>query len=139
MALVRPSPGLVIRYAFLWRAESERNATEGKDRPCVVILAVRLQADGRMRVRVAPITHTPKTAENGIEIPSKIGRHLGLDGAASWISLTDANEFVWPGPDIRPIPGRRGAWSYGILPTDFFDELKRRIAQTPRPKPVLRD
>ena len=34
-------PGLVIRYAYLWRSEHMRGLEEGrKDRPCAIVLAV---------------------------------------------------------------------------------------------------
>lgn len=104
----------------------------------MVLLAVRRAADGTIRVRVAPITHSPKTPEAGLEIPAKVRRHLGLDDGASWISLVDANEFVWPGPDIRPLPGRPGVWTYGVLPIETFEALKRRIAATRTRRTVVR-
>lgn len=138
MAFLTPFPGLVIRYAFLWSADSARGREDGKDRPCVVLLAVMRQSDGTTRVRVAPITHSPKTTESGLAIPAKIRRHLALDEKSAWISLTDANEFTWPGPDIRPLPDRRGVWSYGVLPVEFFEALKHQIAATPRAKAVPR-
>jgi hypothetical protein len=138
MAFPAPFPGLVFRYAFLWSLEAAQGRQEGKDRPCVVLLAVRRAADGTIRVRVAPVTHSPKTPAAGLEIPAKVRRHLGLDEAASWISLTEANEFVWPGPDVRPIPGRPGVWSYGVLPVEVFTTLTRRIAALRRKRSVRR-
>ena len=37
MALPEPRPGLVIRYAYLWRDQGLAGADEAaKDRPCVV-------------------------------------------------------------------------------------------------------
>lgn len=127
MPLPEPVPGLVLRYAYLWSTDARRGLAEGKVRPCVVLLAAVRQADGRIRARVAPITHVPKTEEDGIEIPEKVKRHLRLDDDASWISLIETNEFVWPGPDIRPLNDRPGVWSYGILPADFFEAIKSRI------------
>lgn len=36
-----PEPGLVIRYAYLWRREQETGREKGtKDRPCAVVLAL---------------------------------------------------------------------------------------------------
>ena len=56
MKLSAPEPGLVIRYAYLWRHEAAGGRDEGsKERPAVVILAVR-DADGETRVYVVPIT-----------------------------------------------------------------------------------
>ena len=55
--LPEPRPGLVIGYAFLWREEAERGIEEGrKDRPCVIVLAVR-EIGLQTHVTVAPITH----------------------------------------------------------------------------------
>ena len=35
-----PEPGLIIRYAYLWRSEAFQGEEEGrKDRPCAVVLA----------------------------------------------------------------------------------------------------
>lgn len=132
MPLPRPIPGLVIRYGFLWSNEADQGAVEAaKYRPCVIVLAVSERPDGRFRVRVAPITHAPKTPETGLAIPKKLARHLGLDDADQWISLRETNEFVWPGPDIRPVKtASLGAWSYGVLPTDFFEMLKMQLKAT---------
>jgi hypothetical protein len=41
-------------------------------------------------------------------------RRLGLDAEQSWIMITEANGFVWPGPDLRPVPGRDGSTSLGL-------------------------
>jgi hypothetical protein len=48
------------------------------------------------------MTHTPTEEARSIAIPPKVKRHLGLDDA-SWIVLDEANEFFWPGFDLRPI------------------------------------
>ncbi len=59
MALPKPECGLVISYSYLWRRESEAGQVEGsKNRPCVIVLAVR-RADDAEIVTVAPITHAP--------------------------------------------------------------------------------
>ncbi len=104
MPLPEPRPGLVVRYAYLWRSEAARGREDGsKDRPCVVVLAV--HAQGReLVVTVAPITHSPPAAAaRAVELPAATKRRLGLDGARSWIVTDDLNRFVWPGPDLRPV------------------------------------
>lgn len=59
MPLPEPVPGLVVSYAYLWRNQQEQGRDEGvKDRPCVVVLAVR-QGEGERIVTVAPVTRTP--------------------------------------------------------------------------------
>ena len=57
MSFPQPVPGLVIRYAYLWRTEQQRGQEEGlKDRPCAVIL-VTTDDEGDKVVTVLPITH----------------------------------------------------------------------------------
>jgi hypothetical protein len=121
-----PFPGLIARCAFLWSDEARQGRTEArKDRPCVVVIAVRRESDARVRVRVLPITHSPQHPDRGVALPAKVKRHLGLDDDASWIVLDEANEFVWPGVDLRPISRTRpGVWSYGVLPQEVFEEVR---------------
>ena len=124
-----PFPGFVVRYAFLWSSEARQGRTEAsKDRPCVVVVAIRRDGDTRYRVRVLPISDTAHDAERAVALPAKLQRHLGLDADASWIVLDEANEFVWPGVDLRPISrSRPGVWSYGVLPVEVFDEVRARL------------
>lgn len=59
MSLPAPHPGLVIRYAYLWKWEYEAGREEGsKDRPCAIIMAV-TDDEGESQVLVLPITHSP--------------------------------------------------------------------------------
>src|SRR5690348_7222260 len=95
---------MVVRYSFLWSNEARAGETEGrKDRPCVIVTAVRRDSDGRFRVRVLPMTHRPSAPDRSIAIAPNVQRHLGLDADASWIVLDEVNEFVWPGVDLRPV------------------------------------
>jgi PemK-like, MazF-like toxin of type II toxin-antitoxin system len=124
-----PQPGLVIRYAFLWRQEAARGQEEGdKDRPCAVVLATR-NALGETVVTVLPITHTPpRNLDLAVEIPASTKQRLGLDDDRSWIVVTDANRFIWPGPDLRPLkPG--GPVAYGLLPTKLFDQVRDKLVR----------
>ncbi|WP_246725041.1 hypothetical protein [Beijerinckia sp. L45] len=107
MSLPTPDPGLVIRYAYLWRHEAQSGRDEGrKDRPCGVIGTNRTTI-GQSQTSVLPITHTePSVADMALEIPAAVGSRLGLDAARSWIVLTEANLFAWPGPDLRFVEGR---------------------------------
>ena len=130
MALPRaPFPGLVVRCAFLWSDEARQGRSEArKGRPCVVVVAVRPEGDARFRVRVLPTIHTAQHPERAVAPPPKVKRHLGLDADASWIVLDEANEFVWPGVDLRPITrSKPGVWSYGALPQEIFAELRDRL------------
>jgi hypothetical protein len=114
-----PQPGLVIRYAYLWRSEEEQGRQEGaKDRPCAVVLTTRRDGD-KLIVVVAPITHTPpRDPGAAIELPGAVKQRLRLDGERSWIITHEVNVFTWPGPDLRPAnPGDRVLeFAHGYLP-----------------------
>ena len=130
MPLPQPVPGLVIRYAYLWRAEHQRGQEEGvKDRPCAVIL-VTTDDDGGQVVTVLPVTHTqPSNPALAVEIPHPTKRRLGLDDERSWIVLTEANRFVWPWPDLRQAqPGDMASVAYGLLPRSLFKEVTAKLA-----------
>ncbi len=121
-----PIPGLVIRYAYLWRDEHLRGQEEGvKDRPCAVLLSVTDEA-GAAKVIVLPITHTPPMdPAHGVEVPAATKRRLGLDDARSWIIVTESNRFNWPGPDLRPaIAGAPASVVYGELPRALFEKVR---------------
>lgn len=129
MTLPAPEPGLVIRYAYLWLREHRQGREEGiKDRPCAIILAV-ADDEGDTRVTVLPITHrAPDEPAAAIEIPPATKRRLGLDAEQSWIVLSEGNEFIWPGPDLRPQPGGDlSTVAYGFLPPRLFDIVRRRF------------
>ena len=128
MAFPKPVPGLVIRYSYLWSREHVQGLEEGlKDRPCAVVAAIRSEKNGETRALVLPVTHRPPVRSgDAIEIPAAVKRRLGLDDAPSWVALTEWNEFLWPGPDLRPVPGkgdRRAA--YGMLPPRLFDDIRQ--------------
>ncbi len=128
MALPDPVAGMVIRYAYLWRRERDQGREEGaKDRPCAVLLAVTDTA-GNKTVFVLPITHAPPDEpELAVEIPAATKRRLGLDAEPSWIVLSEANRFAWPGPDLRPMAsGDTTTILYGELPADLFRQVRRQ-------------
>ena len=134
MSPPEPSAGLVIRYAYLWKREFDAGRDEGtKDRPCAIVMAV-IDEDGDKEVLVLPITHSPPAnAADAIEIPTLTKNRLGLDSERSWIVVTEANEFVWPGPDLRPVPGRDASTIvYGVLPPRFFADVRDRFLERDR-------
>lgn len=125
MPLPTPVPGLVVRYAYLWREEQQRGHEEGrKDRPCAVIL-VTTDDHGDPVVTVLPVTHRPPSDPSlAVEIPHATKRRLGLDDDRSWIVLTEANRFVWPGPDLRPMAsGDASTVAFGLLPRALFKDV----------------
>ena len=128
MAIPNPEPGLVISYAYLWRREFEAGQEEGrKNRPCVIVLSVE-KHDSGTHVTVAPITHSPPSPGTPcLEIPLRVKQHLGLDDDRSWVILGEVNQFVWPGYDLRPIPGKAGEMTYGFLPPRLFDQIRNGI------------
>jgi len=125
MALPEPEPGLVVFYAYLWHHEHESGQEEGrKDRPAVIVLAAERASDGAIIVTVLPITHRmPDDPAAAVEIPSAVKRLLGLDLERSWIVVSEGNEFVWPGYDLRKVPGHPTRYHYGFLPPRFFDSV----------------
>lgn len=139
-----PVPGLIIRYSYLWRSEFQAGRDEGvKDRPVAIVAAIIADADGEQRVLVLPITHTPQSdPAAAVEVPAGVKKRLGLDDRPSWIVVSEANEFVWPGPDVRPVPGAAdGRIDYGFLPPALFERVRvafvaaikeRRLQRVPR-------
>lgn len=135
MAGFKPEVGLVIRHAYLWWDEARAGREEGvKDRPCVIV-HTRLN-DREIEVYVAPVTHTPPHPhERGLEIPQATKERLRLDDERSWIMTTEVNRFIWPGPDLRPVPG--GGFSYGELPAKMTRALVQRIKDNARDRSLL--
>ena len=129
-----PQPGLVIRYSYLWQREAQAGQEEGvKDRPCAVVLAS-TDDEGRSRVYVLPITHSPPSNDTpAIEIPPTVKDRLGLDSERSWIVVSEANVFAWPGPDLRFIPDKGPASAaYGFLPPGLFRAMRDRFLEVDR-------
>ena len=78
-----------------------------------------------------PITHSaPAQSGDGVEIPPAVKRHLGLDDDRSWVILTEANVFYWPGPDLR-FPREEGpaGAAYGFLPPKLFRAIRDRFLE----------
>ena len=131
MSFPEPYPGLVIRYAYLWKREFDAGRDEGnKDRHCAMVMIV-AKEDGDQEVLVLPVTHSaPDHPADAIEIPEATKARLGLDGERSWITITEANEFVWPGPNLRSVPGRdQSTIAYGALPPRLFAYVRDQYLQ----------
>lgn len=130
MALPKPVAGLIIRYSYLWYREHLEGRDEGqKDRPCAIVAALRVDENGDTRVLVLPITHTPPDHPAlAVELPAQVKSRLQLDDARSWVVLSEWNEFVWPGPDLRRLPGKTDASvAYGMLPHGLFVTIRDRF------------
>src|SRR5271170_5583362 len=130
MALPKPVAGLIIRYSYLWYREHLEGRDEGqKDRPCAIVAALRVDENGDTRVLVLPMTHTPSDHPAlAVEIPAKVKARLQLDDARSWVVLSEWNEFVWPGPDLRRLPNASNASvAYGVIPPNLFATIRERF------------
>ena len=121
MPIPTPEPGLVISYAYLWDHEAQRGQEEGrKDRACVIALAVECQQDGETLVTVLPVTHRqPDDPAAAVEIPHAVKKHLGLDDERSWVIVSEGDQFVWPGYDLRKVRNT-DRYDYGYVPPRFF-------------------
>ena len=140
MSLPVPRPGLVICYSYLWAEEHRGGHEEGiKNRPCAVVAASQV-IDGKNVVTVIPITHSPQNDRTlAIEIPAAIKQHLGLDGLPSWIMVSEANDFLWTGPDLIPVPGIRPArFDYGMLPPRFYAHVRTLLVQANKQRRLSR-
>jgi hypothetical protein len=129
LALPDPVPGLVIRYSYLWLDEYRQGREEGtEDRPCAIVLLSQTQ-DGEPYVTVLPITHVPPADPSlAVEIPLPTKRRLGLDEDRSWVLLSEANRFIWPGPDLQPVPrSDAGSAAYGLLPYRLFETIRQKL------------
>jgi len=124
-----PRAGLVIRYSYLWQSEAVAGREEGvKDRPCAVVLATEVLG-GDTVVYVLPITHAaPLDPDDAVELPQPTKIRLGLDSDRSWIVVSEGNSFIWPGPDLRPLPRKdQESAAYGVLPRPLFNAIKARF------------
>lgn len=127
MTLPAPTPGLVVRYDYVWARESAADA--GKDRPACVMAAVE-QANSRIEVVLIPITHSSPRGETvGIEIPVATRRLLGLDDERCWAIVSEFNVDHWPSAGLSRVPGKRGAFAYGLMPLGIFRKLRVELAR----------
>ena len=124
MPLPNPEAGLVISCACLWHREHQAGQDEArKDRPAVIVLALERETDDAAIVAVLPITHSPPGfSVSAVEIPPPVKRHLGLDDDRSGIVVSEGNEFLWPGYDLRNVPNA-DRYDYGFLPPRFFSQV----------------
>jgi hypothetical protein len=143
MALPTPVPGLVIRYSYLWNREYRQGRDEGqKNRPCAILAVIRADPTSDIRV-VLPVTHSPPNdVDLAIEIPAKVKGRLRLGPEQSWVFLSEWNEFIWPGPDLRPVlHGGEASVAYGVLTPSFFAKIRDRfvaLAEAGRANRVVR-
>ena len=132
MAITPARPGLVFRYEYAWKRDALAGKDAATERPACIVLTVEQNA-GDTRVLIVPITHqSPGPDVPAVELPPKVKAHLGLDGARSWVILSEANIDTWPTPDMRPIPG--GGFAYGLLPSKMVNRMRETILLAVREK-----
>jgi hypothetical protein len=94
-----------------------------------VVVAVSVTAGlSQPQVLVLAVTHTPPNDPfDAVALPNHLKAAVGLDDRPAWIVTTEGNAFVWPGPDIRPVPGRvPPVVVYGRMPT----ALMRKVVES---------
>lgn len=97
-----------------------------------MVVIARVEQQGGTGLLVAPITHMPpKHTDDAVEIPANVKKHLGLDRERSWIVVTELNSFIWPGPDIRPVPNSDSPF-YEALPDWLFLRVRDGISRYAR-------
>lgn len=132
MALPEPTPGLVIRYDYLWNAEAKEGRLQGKDRPACLVVANDPSAEARFAV-ILPITHArPSRGSVGVEIPLRVRAAMGLDDEPCWVIVSEYNVDEWPNAGLRPLPGRPRTFSYGFLPPRLFADIKATFLELAR-------
>ena len=68
-----------------------------------------------------------------MELPRAVKQRLGLDDVRSWVIVSEMNRFVWPGPDLRPVPPNdSGRFDYGLLPPGLFPTVRERFLAAAR-------
>jgi len=133
MAIPEPSPGLVIRYDYLWSREAAVGRTQGKDRPACLVAASDSASTPRFVV-LLPITHSPPTGDTiAIEIPAKVRQSIGLDDEPSWVVVSEYNIDEWPNAGVSPVPGKAD-FTYGFIPPGLFAAIKARFLELAREK-----
>jgi hypothetical protein len=55
-----------------------------------------------------------------------------MDDQPSWIVVDDFNVFTWPGYDLRPTPGQKGRYHYGLVPRRLFESIIRKFSELRR-------
>ena len=75
------------------------------------------------------MTHrAPRDETLAVEIPQRVKQRLGLDVDRSWVVLSEWNDFMWPGPDLRrAVAGDEGSVAYGMLPPGLFNAIRDRF------------
>lgn len=91
-----------------------------------MVLAFSVMAkSSQTRVLALAVTHTPpRDPADAVPFPAHLKTAIGLDDRPAWIVTTEGNAFVWPGPDLRPVPGRLPrVVVYGGVPANLLQNV----------------
>jgi PemK-like, MazF-like toxin of type II toxin-antitoxin system len=111
----------------LWSREAEAGRNQGKDRPACLVVSSDSTAPSQFVV-ILPITHTPPASgAEGVEIPAKVKKVLGLDDQPSWVIVSEYNIDEWPNGGLSQIPGKPGQYGYGFIPPGLFAQIKEKF------------
>lgn len=143
---IKPRPGLVIHYDFLWK-EDERAGKESsdKDHPSAIMMMSKPTPSGDHLVYLCPISHSPPRAgETAVELPPKVSRYLGLDGDRQWLKTHQINQVFWE-KDRIPFgvaKNKAGNWEYGEVPKPLAEQAFAQLQENAKSKElknVIRD
>ena len=131
------TPGLVVRYEYLWHRRADRAEGADKDHPACVVATFRHKERPEDFVLYLPISHVePSGEEEGIELPDDVRRKAGLDERRQWVLVSECNVDTWP-MDLRQVPRREGVFHYGHLPPSMFVKVRDRFMERYRANKVL--
>lgn len=92
-----------------------------------MVVVARIEREAGTLILVAPVTHAaPEKPAEAVEIPANVKKQLGFDRERSWIVVTELNRFIWPGPDISPVPGSDAPF-YDALPDWLFGRVRQAV------------
>jgi hypothetical protein len=130
------TPGLVVRYEYLWARRAEEADTADKEHPACVVATFRRMGGSADFVIYLPISHTPPSPDQeGIELSDRAKSKAGLDSRRQWILVSECNIDAWPF-DVRQLPGSPGHFHYGHLPPAIFKQVRDRFVALYRAKRV---
>ena len=140
-----PQVGDMLRYDYLWSHEHKKGHVDGlkEGRACFVVVATKPQDDGSRFIALAGVSHRPPSPEDrAIDIPMKVGKHLGLDDERSWIKTAEINEIVCQGNRIpvglQPVRQSTNQFIHGKLPRVMREELVARVNEHSRNQTLKR-
>ncbi len=136
MPLPELTPGLIVRYEYLWARRASVADAADKDHPACVVATFRKSGNDEDFVVYLPVSHTPPSGdEEGVELSASTKAASGLDDRRQWVLVSECNIDAWPF-DIRQVPHKPGRFHYGHLPPKVFAEIRDMFSDRYRAKRV---